>query len=194
MPSHQNRSDIHAGLEVNIVLKQDQGTRQLKRGVVADILTNSPFHPHGIKVRRASGTSAGNYCLRHFMTNEAEFEQLVDEGVKAIPKRFLDLLDNVAIVIDDFPSREQAKKMNLKSPWALFGLYEGVPRTKRGVNYSGVLPDKITIFRQPILQASFDQTTVKEIVKNTVWHEIAHYFGLDHEQIRKAESLKRKKK
>jgi predicted Zn-dependent protease with MMP-like domain len=123
------------------------------------------------------------------MTSD-DFEQLVDEGIKAIPKRFLDLLDNVAIVIEDFPTAEQTRKLRLKHPWALFGLYEGVPKTKRGPSYFGVLPDKITIFRQPIEQASFDPATVKEIVKNTVWHEIAHHFGLDHEQIRRAQQKK----
>lgn len=124
------------------------------------------------------------------MTPE-EFEQLVDAGVKAIPKKFLDLLDNVAIVIEDFPTPVQAKKLRLKHRWALFGLYEGVPKTKRGPSYFGVLPDKITIFRQPILQLGATPEQVKQIVKDTVWHEIAHHFGLDHDQIHKAESKRK---
>ncbi len=123
------------------------------------------------------------------MTSE-EFSQLVDEGIKAVPKKFLDLLDNVAIVVEDFPTPEQTRKLSLKHKWALFGLYEGVPQTKRGNPYAVNLPDKITIFRQPIEQSAGDPEAVKEIVKNTVWHEIAHHFGLDHDQIRKAE-LKR---
>jgi len=121
---------------------------------------------------------------------DSDFEQLVNEGIEAIPKRFLDLLDNVAIVIEDFPTPEQSRKLHLKHKWALFGLYEGVPQTKRGNPYAVNLPDKITIFRQPIQQAATGPEEIKEIVTNTVWHEVAHYFGLDHDQIRKAEQKK----
>lgn len=121
---------------------------------------------------------------------EEQFEQLVDAGVKAIPKKFLDLLDNVAIVIEDFPTPHQAKKLGLPHRWALFGLYEGVPQTKRGNPYAVNLPDKITIFRQPIEHAASDPAAIKQLVTSTVWHEIAHHFGLDHDQIRKAEQKK----
>ncbi len=123
------------------------------------------------------------------MTPE-EFEKLVNAGIKAVPKRFLDLLDNVAFVIEDFPTPEQTRKLKLKHKWALYGLYEGVPQTKRGNPYLVTLPDKITIFRQPIEQSADDPAVIKDIVKNTVWHEIAHHFGLGHDQIRKAEQKK----
>jgi predicted Zn-dependent protease with MMP-like domain len=123
-----------------------------------------------------------------------DFEQLVNEGIEAIPKRFLDMLDNVAIVIEDFPTPEQSRKLHLKHKWALFGLYEGVPQTKRGNPYVLNMPDKITIFRQPIEQAAADPADIREMVKNTVWHEIAHHFGLDHDQIHKAEQKKSQKK
>lgn len=132
------------------------------------------------------------------MTDE-EFEQLVNDGIKAIPKKFLDLMDNVAVVIDDAPTPLQLGKSKLKPGWTLFGLYEGVPRTKRGPAYSGVLPDKITIFRRPIEQAALgmgaasgaadgpESAAIKEIVRRTVWHEIAHHFGMDEAEVQKAE-------
>jgi predicted Zn-dependent protease with MMP-like domain len=120
------------------------------------------------------------------MTPE-EFEQLVNAGIEAIPKKFLDLLDNVAVVIEDYPSPEQMQKLQLKPGWTLFGLYEGVPKTKRGNPYVVIMPDKITIFRGPILQAAQEPEAIKELVKKTVWHEIAHHFGLDHDGISRAE-------
>ncbi|MEO8065532.1 MAG: metallopeptidase family protein [Candidatus Doudnabacteria bacterium] len=123
---------------------------------------------------------------------EEEFEQLVNEGVEAIPKKFLDLLDNVAVTIADEPTYAQLAKFNLVHGGTLFGLYEGVPQNKRGVNYTSVLPDKITIFRKPIELASGNNPDiVKQIVKNTVWHEIAHHFGMDEGQVRNAEHKRR---
>lgn len=124
------------------------------------------------------------------MTPE-DFEQLVNAGIQAIPKKFLDFLDNVAIVIEDAPSPAQIAKMQLKPGWTLFGLYEGVPQTKRGNPYAVTMPDKITIFRLPIIaQAADDPDAIKELVKNTVWHEVAHYFGMDEQRVRKAEQKK----
>jgi predicted Zn-dependent protease with MMP-like domain len=118
-----------------------------------------------------------------------KFEELVKEGIDAIPERFLEKMDNVDIVIEDKPSEEQIKKLKLGKYSRLFGLYEGIPQTKRGY-YSGVLPDKITIFKKPIEEVAFNDEQIKEIVKNTVWHEIAHHFGMDEERVRKAEKRK----
>lgn len=127
------------------------------------------------------------------MTDE-EFEQLVDEGIKAIPKKFLALLDNVAIVIEDIPTVAQLTKFKLQHAWTLLGLYEGIPQTKRGAYYSA-LPDKISIFREPIMaQAQGDPEKIKELVKSTVWHEIAHHFGMDEDTVRKAEKKRRDRK
>ncbi len=119
-----------------------------------------------------------------------EFEQLVNEGIEAIPKKFLDKLDNVAITIEDFPTPMQLRKQGLPRGWTLFGLYEGIPQTRRGSSYAGVLPDKITIFRGPIMNAAANPDQVKEIVKNTVWHEIAHHFGMDEARVRQSEKKK----
>ena len=114
------------------------------------------------------------------------------EGIKAIPEKFLRKLENVAIVIEDEPTPAQKKKLNIHRGWVLFGLYEGVPQAARGVNYTWVLPDKITIFQKPIREETRDGEDVKEIVKNTVWHEIAHHFGMDESRVRRAEAERRK--
>jgi predicted Zn-dependent protease with MMP-like domain len=126
------------------------------------------------------------------MTKE-KFEELVNEGIKAIPKKFLEKLDNVDIVIEDEPTPYQLRKLKSQEDFLIFGLYEGVPQTKRG-NYSQVLPDKITIFQKPIERIAHSEEEVKEIVKNTVWHEIAHHFGMDEKKIREAEQKRNLKK
>lgn len=125
--------------------------------------------------------------------NRKEFEKIVKEGIKAIPERFLQKLKNVAIVIEDEPTLAQKKKLNIRPNWTLFGLYEGVPQLERGANYSGVLPDKITIFQNPIEAAAGDEKDIKEMVKNTVWHEIAHHFGMDEARVRQVEAKRRNK-
>lgn len=121
-----------------------------------------------------------------------KFEQLVREGIKAIPQRFLKKLNNVDIIIEDEPTEEQMKKLKLGKGAKLFGLYQGVPQTKRG-HYSWVLPDKITIFKKPIEEVALSEKEVREKVKETVWHEIAHHFGLGEERVRRAEKVKIKK-
>lgn len=127
------------------------------------------------------------------MTDE-EFEQLVNAGMEAIPKKFLDLLDNVAVTIEQEPNPAQAKMYQLSHNRTLLGLYEGVPQSKRGVNYTAVLPDKITIFRGPILRIAGEPDKIKQIVKDTVWHEIAHHFGMDEAEVRSAERKRREKR
>jgi predicted Zn-dependent protease with MMP-like domain len=124
------------------------------------------------------------------MSNE-QFEALVAAGIDAIPAEYTERLDNVAIVVSDEPTPEQRQRLSLR-PWTtLFGLYQGVPLGRRGSGYSLVLPDKITIFRRPIEAAARSNEEVKEIVRNTVWHEIAHHFGMDESQVRAAEAKRR---
>jgi len=116
---------------------------------------------------------------------------MVEAGVAAIPERFLRKLDNVAVVVEDEPAPAQIRKLNLRRGWTLFGLYEGVPQISRGSHYGSVLPDKITIFQKPIEQAARDVKDIKEIVKNTVWHEIAHHFGMNENEVRRLEARRK---
>jgi predicted Zn-dependent protease with MMP-like domain len=120
-----------------------------------------------------------------------QFEKIVEKGIKAIPEKFLQKLDNVAIVVEDEPTSVQKKELGIRSDWVLFGLYEGVPQERRGVSYNAVLPDKITIFQKPIKEEAADEQDVEEIVKNTVWHEIAHHFGMDEARVQRAETKRR---
>ena len=124
--------------------------------------------------------------------NRIEFEKIVEDGIKAIPEKFLQKLKNVAIIVEDEPTPSQKKKLNIRAGWTLYGLYEGVPQLERGANYSAVLPDKITIFQNPIEAAAENENDIKEMVKNTVWHEIAHHFGIDEARVRQVETRKKK--
>jgi len=124
---------------------------------------------------------------------KTEFEKLVQEGIELIPEKFLAKLENVALVIEEEPTNEQIGKLKLRKNFTLFGLYEGVPQTKRGPNYGMALPDKITIFQWPIEQFAHSDDEIREIVKNTVWHEIAHHFGSDEKRVREAETKRKNK-
>lgn len=124
--------------------------------------------------------------------SDEEFEKLVADGMDAIPEEFIDKIKNVAVVIADFPTHTQLEKVKARPGTTLFGLYEGIPQTKRGSSYSGVLPDKITIFKIPLLCVASDPDDLKERVKHTVWHEIAHHFGLNHKRIHELENKSKK--
>lgn len=114
---------------------------------------------------------------------DEEFEKIVKDAMDGIPERYASKMSNIGFVVEDEPTPEQRLKMRLHPGETLFGLYEGIPLTRRNNNYSGVLPDKITIFKQPLLFFAHDLNDLKERVRNTVWHEVAHYFGLDHTRI-----------
>ena len=117
---------------------------------------------------------------------QKKFEEIVNEGIKDIPESFLKKMENVDIIIEEEPTTEQLEKLRIRKGSSLFGLYEGVPQTKR-LNYGQVLPDKITIFKGPIERIAHSEEKIKKAVKDTVWHEIAHHFGLDEKRIREAE-------
>ena len=120
--------------------------------------------------------------------DDQEFGKLIEKAVKNIPEEFLKQIENVSIVIEDYPSRMQLDRLNPGGGGTLLGLYEGVPKTKRrSYGIGGVLPDKITIFKMPMLTLSRSLDDLIEIVKNTVWHEIAHHFGMDESAVRRAE-------
>lgn len=118
-----------------------------------------------------------------------EFEQVIADAIDSLPERFLKYLKNVAIVWEEDPTEAQRHKMKLRPYETLFGLYEGIPLTSRGSGYNLVLPDKITIFKNPIMYAAPDIEALKKQVKHTLWHEIAHYHGLDHDRIHELDGL-----
>jgi predicted Zn-dependent protease with MMP-like domain len=109
--------------------------------------------------------------------SDARFEELVVEALEAIPEPFASMLSNVEIVIEAEPTAEQLAGLDTGDD--LLGLYEGIPQTERGDNYTFVMPDKITIFRGPILRICDDEDDVYDEVAITVVHEVAHHFGID---------------
>lgn len=114
---------------------------------------------------------------------DGKFRKLVEEALDGLPQEFADKLNNVAIVVEDFPTQYQLRRSKLP-PWALlFGLYEGVPQTKRGIYYSHI-PDKITIFKNSIERVARTEEEIKAQVRATVIHEIGHHFGLSDEQLK----------
>ncbi len=126
------------------------------------------------------------------MTDE-EFIGLVDAGMAALPEHVRSLVRNVAIVIDDDISEEKKVEMGFETSDVVFGLYEGIPQTERGVDYQA-LPDKITIFKKPILEAYQAPDDIRECVENTVWHEVAHHFGYGEEWVEREENERGKTK
>ena len=119
--------------------------------------------------------------------NDKEFEELVNKALDSIPQLYQDNLNNVAITIEDEPSPAQRKQLALRCNETLFGLYEGIPLTRRGAGYNLVRPDRITLFKLPMVNVSKNISELAEQVRHTLWHEIAHYYGLNHEQIHKLE-------
>ncbi len=118
--------------------------------------------------------------------SDEQFEEFVDKAIDNLPDENLKNLDNVAIVIEDWPTQLQLKKGEVKRG-TLFGLYEGIPKPTRGNSYSFVAPDKITIFKGPLTRVAVNKDHLQLLVNNTVWHEVAHHYGLGHGRINELE-------
>lgn len=125
---------------------------------------------------------------------ELEFEQIADDEWRRIPARFSRKIDNVALLIEDEPDEEVRKEENLGPEDTLLGLYRGIPLIERGSEY-GVgmtLPDTITLYRLPILEEASEmdrafRDAVRIVVRETLWHEVGHYFGHGEETINERE-------
>lgn len=113
-----------------------------------------------------------------------EFEQLVVQALDELPEFFKEKLQNVEVVVDDWPTEAERRAVGLKPGQLLFGLYQGIPLTKRTSHYGLVLPDKITIYRLPILQVCQTPERIISQVQHTVKHELAHHFGISDDRLR----------
>lgn len=114
------------------------------------------------------------------------FQELVFEALEGLPRQFRERLENIVVVIEDWPHPSQLARLGIRRRRDLLGLYEGVPLTKRSVWHPVELPDKITIFQKPI-EMSCRSDSDKEImvrIQETVRHEIAHYFGISDKRLR----------
>lgn len=119
--------------------------------------------------------------------NRDAFKKLVHEGFLLIPEKFREKIKNVALLVEEEPSREVREREELAGSETLLGLYQGVPATLRGDTYGVGLtvPDTITLYQFPIEEAAReDGVPVRTVIAETIWHEYAHYFGMDETQVR----------
>jgi predicted Zn-dependent protease with MMP-like domain len=117
--------------------------------------------------------------------SDKQFDEIISQAIDELPEEYIKRIsgNNVAIVYEDEPSPDQHKELKLRGNQDLLGLYEGIPMTVRGSGGSLALPDKITLFKKALLRDSKDLKDFKANVKHTLWHEIAHFYGLDHDRI-----------
>ena len=106
------------------------------------------------------------------------------EALKALPQPFLEMLDNVAIVVEDWPDRQTLRVARARSPYQILGFYHGVPKTARTTGYGLVPPDRISIYRYPIERQCRTPEAVRELVGRVVRHEVAHHFGIGDDRLR----------
>ncbi|MBI2008988.1 metallopeptidase family protein [Candidatus Saccharibacteria bacterium] len=118
--------------------------------------------------------------------SDKQFNKIVAEAIDGIPPPYIDRLENVAFILEEEPTRQQTKALGLRCRDLLFGLYEGVPLPQR-LSDTKLLPDKITLFKKPLMSISKDIGELTKNIKHTVWHEVAHYYGLDHRRIHELE-------
>lgn len=111
------------------------------------------------------------------------FETLVAEALLTLPPSIQQVMDNVAILVAAHPTRDQRRRARLQPHEALYGLYEGVPLTRRTSDYGMVLPDRITIFMFPMVLHHRTPESIREQVRRTVLHEIGHHFGMDEDDL-----------
>jgi len=124
--------------------------------------------------------------------DRSSFEQLVENALRRLPRRFKNKIKNISIEVEDQPSRELLDDMGIGSG-TLFGLYQGVPLTEREWNYGNALPDRIVIYQRPIESAVASPEKIEEIVLDTVMHEIGHYFGFGDRELYEMEAEKNKR-
>lgn len=115
--------------------------------------------------------------------SDQQFDELITRAMNELPQEYITNMQNVAIVQQDTPTPDQIEKMKLDTHHVLLGLFEGVPLTLQGSGWSGMLPSKITLFKDSILKVVDDEQQLYEQIKRTIWHEIAHYYGLNHSHI-----------
>ncbi len=114
--------------------------------------------------------------------SDDEFQQLINEALERLPGQHVQNIQNVAILYADIPTPKQRTELLLRDDQTLLGLYEGTPLTKRQGS-STIFPDRITLFKVPLVSRANTIEELREDIRHTLWHEIGHYYGLDHKQI-----------
>lgn len=126
--------------------------------------------------------------------DKQDFANLVSEALLDLPQKIQAKMNNVAVVVEDAPTADQLKKGGTRRGMLLLGLYEGVPQTKRGLGYTLVLPDKISIFQRSIEVIARTPDDIRTVVRQTVWHEFAHHFGFSEEGVQTLAKKRRQRK
>lgn len=116
--------------------------------------------------------------------NSERFESLVYQAVESLPGEFRDRLENIDVIVADRPTHRQLATLGNDRNHTLLGLYEGVPLTRRSYGYGMVIPDKITIFQEPIEAMCKSDSKIIAEVRRVVLHEIAHHFGIDDDRLK----------
>jgi predicted Zn-dependent protease with MMP-like domain len=111
------------------------------------------------------------------------FEDLVTEAVDGLPSELREKMDNVQVVVEEWPDRETMRLAGISHPSQLLGFYHGIPLTERTHSYFLVAPDRISIYRQPILMRCHTPAQARDMVQRVVRHEIAHHFGISDEHL-----------
>jgi len=124
--------------------------------------------------------------------NEKTFARIVRQGIVALPASARAAMENVAIVVEKEARRKKAGEVGIRAGEVLLGLYEGVPKTKRGAGYFGVLPDKITIFQKPLEELGRgNPKEIQKLAREVVWHEVGHHLGFSEKEIRALEKRRK---
>lgn len=114
--------------------------------------------------------------------NKPAFEDLVQKALRTLPKKFKEKLENISIVVENEAPQDVLDDMGIEDG-GLYGLYQGTPLTEREWNYGNVLPDRIVIYQRPIEEDARSSEEIEEIVRDTVMHEIGHFFGFDDREL-----------
>jgi len=144
--------------------------------------------------RDSVGIVSEGFSLRYFRKGRAgrpssmvprdAFERLVAQALAELPRTFSEKLDNVEVVVEEWPDRHTLRLAGVRSPVELLGFYQGTPQTKRTRNYGLVLPDKISIYQGPIEMRARTADQIRRTIERVLRHEIAHHFGLDDARLR----------
>jgi predicted Zn-dependent protease with MMP-like domain len=119
--------------------------------------------------------------------NRRRFEALVDKALRRLPRKFKEKIANVAVVVEDWADDETLADVGIEPPDTLYGLYRGIDLTRRDSAYGNVLPDTISIYQGPIEEDCVDEDEMADLIRETVIHEVGHYFGLDDETMHRIE-------
>jgi predicted Zn-dependent protease with MMP-like domain len=138
-----------------------------------------------------TGSAEPDLKREDLIMRAADFDQIVEQAFRHIPARFRSRMQNVAVVVEDEPPPQRRR-----IPYAstLLGLYEGRPLACRGVSEGFQLPDRITIYQGPHERMARNREDLERLVEQTLWHEIAHHFGMNEREVRAAERLRRKRR